>query len=152
VEVVTMRFSNPIDVTAEAPAGLFGTPLDKSDLMRLGQTGLLVAAAFIALLMVVRPTVNRLIALGTPEANARIGDAVPGQLLAAGLDSSLAAGDAAIGLLGGPDGGDPDAMVTLAKVDGQLRVSSLRRMTELVEQHPDQTLSIIRSWIQQETN
>ena len=152
VEVVTMRFSNPIDVTAEAPAGLFGTPLDKSDLMRLGQTGLLVAAAFIALLMVVRPTVNRLIALGTPEANARIGDAVPGQLLAAGLDSSLAGGDAAMGLLGGPDGGDPDAMVTLAKVDGQLRVSSLRRMTELVEQHPDQTLSIIRSWIQQETN
>jgi flagellar M-ring protein FliF len=152
VEVVTMRFSNPIDVTAEAPAGLFGTPLDKSDLMRLGQTGLLVAAAFIALLMVVRPTVNRLIALGTPEANARIGDVVPGQLLAAGLDSSLAAGDAAMGLLGGPDGGDPDAMVTLAKVDGQLRVSSLRRMTELVEQHPDQTLSIIRSWIQQETN
>jgi flagellar M-ring protein FliF len=152
VEVVTMRFSNPIDVTAEAPAGLFGTPLDKSDLMRLGQTGLLVAAAFIALLMVVRPTVNRLIALGTPEANARFGDAVPGQLLAGGPDSSLAAGDAAMGLLGGPDGGDPDAMVTLAKVDGQLRVSSLRRMTELVEQHPDQTLSIIRSWIQQETN
>ena len=152
VEVVTMRFSTPIDATADAPIGLFGTPLDKSDLMRLGQTGLLVAAGLITLLMVVRPTVNRLIALGAPESAARIGYAVPGQVLPAGQVSSLAGGDAAMGLLGGPEGDAPDAMVTLAKVDGQLRVSSLRRMTELVEQHPDQTLSIIRGWIQQETN
>ena len=151
VEVVTMRFASPIDAVADAPVGLFGTSLDKADLMRLGQTGLLVVAGLIALLVVVRPTVNRLIALGAPEAVASIGFAASGQALAAGV---AAGGDATAGFgqLTGPDGGEPDGMVTLAKVDGQLRASSLRRMTELVEQHPDQTLSIIRGWIQQETN
>ena len=151
VEVVTMRFASPIDAVADAPVGLFGTSLDKADLMRLGQTGLLVVAGLIALLVVVRPTVNRLIALGAPEAVASIGFAASGQALAAGV---AAGGDATAGFgqLTGPDGGEPDGMVTLAKVDGQLRASSLRRVTELVEQHPDQTLSIIRGWIQQETN
>ena len=149
VEVVTMRFSNPIDAVAEAPVGLFGTSLDKADLMRLGQTGLLVMAGLIALLVVVRPTVNRLIALGAPEASVSIGVAGSGQALGAGVS---AVGSAGFGLLAAPDDSEPDAMVTLAKVDGQLRASSLRRMTELVEQHPDQTLSIIRGWIQRETN
>ena len=155
VEVVTMRFSNPLDATPELPAGLFGTPLDKADLMRLAQTALLVMAGLVALLVVVRPTVNRLIALGAPEAVGSIGYGAPGQASPTGGPVNTLTGDASgtdQGLLAGPDGRDPDAMVTLAKVDGQLRASSLRRVTDLVEQHPDQTLSILRGWIQQETN
>ena len=155
VEVVTMHFSNPVDAAIDGPAGMFGTSLDKADLMRLGQTGLLVVAGLVALLVVVRPTVNRLIALGAPESGPSIANAAASQTLAANNHVSMVPGGGAgtgMGLLAGPDGSEPDAMVTLAKVDGQLRASSLRRMTELVEQHPDQTLSIIRGWIQQETN
>ena len=150
-----MRFSNPVDAAADVPVGLFGTSFDKADLLRLGQTGLLVVAGLVALLVVVRPTVNRLIALGAPGVGGSIGYAASGQAMPAGGNANMLPGEsvgAGPGLLAGPDGGAPEAMVTLAKVEGQLRVSSLRRMTELVEQHPDQTLSIIRSWIQQEAN
>ncbi len=160
VEVVTMRFTNPLELAAEAPKGLFGISLDKSDMMRLGQTGLLVAAGLIALLVVVRPTVNRLIALGAPEGTGRIGLASAAQPVAMGAANGLPRQTAMFAdghgggasLLAGPDNTDPEAMVTLAKVEGQMRASSLRRMTELVEQHPEQTLSIIRGWIQQEAH
>ena len=53
-------------------------------------------------------------------------------------------------LLAGGGAAEDDDMVTLGKVQGQLRVSSLRRLTSLVDQHPDETLSIIRGWIAQE--
>ncbi len=160
VDVVSMRFTNPIDPATEVASGLFGTSLDKSDMMRLGQTGLLVTAGLIALLVVVRPTVNRLLALGAPQGVVDIGLAGTGQAVTIGGSSgaprqaSMFADEHAggAGLLTGPDSANPDAMVTLARVEGQLHASSLRRVTELVERHPEQTLSIIRGWIQQGTH
>jgi flagellar M-ring protein FliF len=43
-----------------------------------------------------------------------------------------------------------DAMVDLANIEGQMRASSLRKLAEMVERHPDETLSIMRSWMNQE--
>ena len=157
VEVVPMRFAAPQDAGVEVAAGLFGLGIDKADLMRLSQTGLLVVAALVALLMVVRPTVNRLIALspasgvggpGLPGADG-VTAGMPGKrdpmaMLAAGMDPAQA-------LLGNDPTDDDahDGMVTLAKVDGQLRAASLRHLTDLVDKHPNETLSIIRGWIQE---
>jgi flagellar M-ring protein FliF len=31
-----------------------------------------------------------------------------------------------------------------------MRASSIRRLAELVEKHPDESLSIVRGWMQQE--
>ena len=41
-------------------------------------------------------------------------------------------------------------MVNIAQIEGQMRASSLRRIGELVEKHPDETLSIVRGWMVQE--
>ena len=35
----------------------------------------------------------------------------------------------------------------MANVQGQLRASAIRKVTQLVERHPDTTLAIIRAWI-----
>ena len=35
-------------------------------------------------------------------------------------------------------------MVQLANIEGQLRASSIRRLAELVDKHPDESLSIVR--------
>ena len=160
VEVATMRFALPQDAGVDAAAGLFGFSFDKADLMRLSQTGLMVVAALVALLMVVRPTVNRLIALA--PAGAAGGLSLPGAAAAGGRGQALAGTrDAAAMLAAGMDpaqalltsghgnGDEDDGLVTLAKVDGQLRASSLRRLTDLVDKHPDETLAIIRGWIQE---
>jgi flagellar M-ring protein FliF len=33
-----------------------------------------------------------------------------------------------------------------------MRASSLRRISEIVEKHPEETLSIVRGWMVQESN
>ena len=45
---------------------------------------------------------------------------------------------------------EDESMVNIAQIEGQMRASSLRRIGELVEKHPDETLSIVRGWMVQE--
>ena len=42
---------------------------------------------------------------------------------------------------------EDDDIVTMSNIQGQLRASSIRKVTQLVDQHPDTTLGIIRGWI-----
>ena len=37
--------------------------------------------------------------------------------------------------------------MTMNNIQGQLRASSIRKVTQLVDRHPDTTLGIIRAWI-----
>ena len=41
-------------------------------------------------------------------------------------------------------------MVNVAQIEGQIRASSIRRIAELAEKHPDETLTIVRGWMAQE--
>ena len=89
----------------------------------------------------------------------------PGTLsIATGANEEIAAGNPNPGIgqsrAAGPlgiehGGGDPartlgevdDDTVTMAQIQGQLRASSIRKVTQLIELHPDTTLGIIRGWI-----
>jgi flagellar M-ring protein FliF len=158
VEVVNMRFAHE-DQMVEPPAFL-GLKLDKPDVMRLAQTGLVGVLGILALLLVLRPMMLRLTNL--PGIEAPLADlALAGAMAAGGADQAMladAAGAPGVPRLSGPAsaGGrgpaadEKDAMVSLASVEGQLRASSIRRIAELVEKHPEQSLSIVRGWIQQE--
>ncbi len=152
VEVASMRFVNE-DVPAAEATGLLGVRLDKADMIRLIQTGLFGIIGLLALLLVLRPMVFRLIAIqpgsggidvltetegGSPEAlAAAIGGVIPG----AG-HPALAGGVA--GLL------EDDSLVNVAQIEGQMRASSLRKLSDLVEKHPNETLTIMRGWMAQE--
>jgi flagellar M-ring protein FliF len=122
--------------------------------MHLAQTGLLGLVALLALLFVLRPMVTRLITLapgggmdslppgGSPIALAGAGATA---LLANSPGvQAVRAGISATPLL------EDESMVNLAQIEGQIRASSLRRVTELVDKHPDETLSIVRGWMVQE--
>lgn len=165
VDVVSMRFASD-ETQAPAKAGLFAFRLDKADLMHLVQTGLLGLVALLALLLVLRPMAVRLTALGAAslatagggigalpapdgDAAAALAGANPGTLLA------MASGPGAQALRAGlgPQAQallEDESMVNLAQIEGQIRASSIRRVTELVEKHPDETLSILRGWLVQE--
>ena len=161
VEVVNMRFAADPDAAGASPGGMFGLGLERGDLMHLAQTALLGLVAVAALLLVLRPMVLRLTA---PLAGMA---ALPGSAGAAAMGGGgtlqMSAGEAG-GLLGGPDalsGAVPalsgpagaledESMVRLSNIDGQLRASSIRRLVDLVDRHPDESLSILRGWLQQE--
>ncbi len=38
-------------------------------------------------------------------------------------------------------------MVSIAMVEGQMRASSITRMQDLVDRHPDEALGVVRRWM-----
>ncbi|MFD1379064.1 hypothetical protein [Fodinicurvata halophila] len=41
-------------------------------------------------------------------------------------------------------------MLNMSQVEGQIKASSIRKVSELVDKHPQETLGIIRNWVYQE--
>ena len=169
VNVVSMRFVTDAPPIAE-PGGLLGVRLEKPDFMKLAQTALLGIIGLLALLLVLRPMVGRLTALA-PAGAAGAGGGLAlaggsgGLVLAGGSGgAALAGGGQAASMTGsggmialpGPGGNlsqaqqDDDAMISLSQIEGQMRASSLRKLSDVVSKHPDETLTIMRGWLAQE--
>jgi flagellar M-ring protein FliF len=82
----------------------------------------------------------------------------PRQALAAG--GAAGAGSAALPGQGGqqalpgqpgqqalPGPQEGEAMVSLAMVEGQMRASSIAKVQQLVDKHPEETLQVVRRWL-----
>jgi len=167
VDVVSLRFTADPDLADETPQPTLPFGLEKADLLRLLQMAVFGVLALLALMMVLRPMVRRLTASVSPGAIATTTDG--GELRIA---DGRAAGDASIrsanssagnlpalagpGREGSSNGSATNAflqdesMVNIANVEGQLRASSIRRVADLVEKHPEESLSIVRAWMHQE--
>jgi len=150
VELVSMRFADTTEAAASEPAaGLMGLGLERADWMNLGQSAIMGLVVLLALLFVVRPMAMRLTGGGAPGggADAPMLEAATGggrALTVTRGGGGLAGGGAATALLA------DESMVELANIEGQIRASSIRRIAELVEKHPDESLNIMRGWIAQE--
>ena len=152
VEVASMRFAKEDAGSAEVN-GILGMKLEKSDLVHLAQTVLVGLIGIVALLVVLRPMVLRITAMA-PSAIGSGGGAVPAALAGPG-GMPMVTGAAQQAALTGPALMPPlledESMVNISQIEGQMRASSLRRITELVEKHPEETLAIVRGWMVQES-
>jgi flagellar M-ring protein FliF len=159
VQVVNMKFAEP--EIAEEP-GMMLLGLDKTDLMRLAELVVLAVVAMLVLLLVVRPLLGRILAMPS-VAPANVALAGPGDQLALppGAAAALAIpGPAPTGLPGLPSmpssseaeaiAAEIDQMIDLNQVEGRVRASSIRKISDLVDQHPEQAVSLIRQWVYQE--
>jgi len=120
--------------------------------------GLAGALLVLVLLLVVRPLLNRLLALPSSEAAEA---SLPG--LTPEAAAALPPGAAAALALTGPNdmmqqaladaenmANELDQMIDINQVEGRVRASSLKKISELVDQHPEQAVNIMRQWIYQE--
>lgn len=139
VEVVNLRFARAPDagVTAEKPSMFsFG----KDDIMR----GVEILAALIAALgvifFVLRPLVAGLIA---PRGASAAAGGAP-MLAAPGGGSVASLAPPSAGALPSPTG---DPGLDVARINGQLNQSSVKRVAEVIEQNPDESAQILRTWL-----
>lgn len=159
VEVINMQFA--ADEAVDDGMSVLG--LEKSDLMRIAELVVLSLVAILVLLLVVRPLLNRVLAIpgAAPEQFAIAGPG--GAALPPGAAAALAlpgaGGDLAALTSGDGSGGMGDItnianeieqMIDINQVEGRVRASSLKRISELVDQHPEQAVNIMRQWIYQE--
>ena len=49
--------------------------------------------------------------------------------------------------LAGPRGNDIEKMIDIAQVDGQVSASSVKKVGEIVQRHPEEAVSIMRHWL-----
>ncbi len=141
VELINMRFSNPDDLNVPLDGPLFG--LTKSDYFRIGEIFVLAIVGILVILLVVRPLVARTL------------DALPSALEAAKERTLLADQSEESPALAGPTGtgisgplpDDDDSLIDLDQVEGRVKASTLKKIAEIVERHPEETVGIIRQWM-----
>jgi flagellar M-ring protein FliF len=61
-----------------------------------------------------------------------------------------------LALPGGPSPGmegpsEIEQMIDIAQVEGRVRASSIKKIGEIVEKHPEEAVAILRTWMYQET-
>jgi flagellar M-ring protein FliF len=149
VTVVNVRFPGPeVGEGVEAANPLMG--FDKNDIMRAAELGIMVVVAALIIFFVVRPLLK-----AAPSG----GGGVPMMMM-----SGHQGGVQTVG----PDGVprqisvDPvtgqalqipilpaeiDQKIDIARIEGQVKASSVKRVAEFVERHPDESVSILRTWL-----
>ncbi|MFZ5720769.1 MAG: flagellar basal-body MS-ring/collar protein FliF [Pseudomonadota bacterium] len=156
VSVINVRFP-----TVDSGEGVVAaSPLmgfDKNDIMRAVELAVLAVVGILMIFFVARPLLG---GAGGGKGgksggggNALVGPA-PVQRVMVSPDGQpmQIAGDGGSHLaLPGPDSSEGGSRIDMARVDGQVRASAVKKVSEFVERHPDESVAILRSWLHETT-
>jgi flagellar M-ring protein FliF len=156
VTVVNVRFPAADDAGGvEASNPLMG--FDKNDIMRAAELGVLALVGVLMLLFIARPLLKG--ATGGP-----VGRALPALTAASAPlvtrvvttpdgQSMQVAVDPATGqplALPNPQA-ELDQRIDIARIEGQVKASSVKRVAEFVDNHPEESVSLLRTWLHETT-
>lgn len=144
VEVVSLRFAEPPADDAAGP-GMFDLSFSSTTIARLAESAIYAVVALLAILLVGRPAVGRLVTLAAQPAGAIAGTA--GAALAGPGGVAAQSGQPGDPAALTAEGETEQAMISLAMVEGQMRASSIMKLQELVDRHPEEALSVVRRWM-----
>jgi len=151
IEVVNLQFAQ-VDTDEEVidERLLFG--FEKSDLLDVAEIFTVAIMIILVVMLVLQPMVARLLSMdggGTTDTG-----------LSDELDADLLAMGPATPALAAPEGGAPDAayeeeeedsLIDIQGVEGKVKASSIRKVEEIVENYPKETVAVIRGWMSGET-
>ncbi|AUG51986.1 flagellar basal-body MS-ring/collar protein FliF [Thalassospira marina] len=148
VEVINMKFADTSDMFSDAPVDTF-LGLDKNEVFRIAEMLVLAIVAILVILLVVRPLLTR--AFETLPSAADMAQrqllAEDGSMLAEGGQPALA-GPAPVP--GAHMADEHDELINISQVEGRVKASSVKKIGEIVDKHPEEALAIIRNWLYQE--
>jgi len=145
VEVINMRFTD-VELPPEPTLNLF-FGFQKQDLLQIAEMLVILILSILVILLVVRPLISRAF------------EALPSAMGAMAEGGRMIADQAqlAAGALAAPPSPDVSAdedlfeeLIDIDRVEGRVKASSVKKVGEIVEKHPDEALSIVRNWLYQE--
>lgn len=134
VEVANMKFaSNQPEIEEVNEVLIMG--FTKDELIRIAEGIGVAIVAILVILLVIRPLINNAFETNTANGEGRLlGDnAEEDNLL---LSNFLNEEDSEI-----------DELINMNKIDGRIKVSSLKKINDIVEKNPDAAVNIIRGWL-----
>jgi flagellar M-ring protein FliF len=146
VQVDNMAFAR-MDTTDGTPAPTPLLGLDGQDWFKIIEVAILSVTALLIGFFVARPLISRMFSpnvalLAAPAQGSVIAGMLPAP---AGAVASVQQVDAS---------GQPVALsapqrasIDISQIDGQVRESSIKKVGEVVQSHPDEALAIIRTWL-----
>lgn len=150
VRVVNMRFAQAPDLDASHTDTILG--VDSQSVSRLVEV-IVIAVVFILLVfLVVRPLLSKIfesapaaMATATEDEQALLTDQTggapgePGRQIVGGVETY--ADDIA---------DEMDQMIDIAHIEGRVKASSMKKVGEIIDKHPEEAVSILRNWMYQE--
>lgn len=145
VQVVNMPFAHlDTEVGTPAPAPLLG--LDGPDWFKIIEAAILSLTALLIGLFVLRPLIARMFApIPTPGLAMVSSSPVAGQLPAPAAQKAEIGAPSTPAMIAPPK----ESMIDISRIEGQVRESSVKKVGEVVQAHPEEALAILRSWLHQ---
>jgi flagellar M-ring protein FliF len=147
VAVSNVRFTRPVPLGEVAKPGMFA--FEKADIMRAIELLILAIVSIAMMIFIVKPLMSG-IASGSPM----LAGAQGMPALAAGnagvpqIPTGEPSANISAGALPSPaqieDVGDT---IDVAKIQGQVKASSVNKVAEIVDSHPEESISILRTWL-----
>lgn len=143
LEVVNMQFAE-IDTSEDLPDNtLFG--FDKNKLLDVAEVVTVAVMIILVILLVLQPMVGRLLANeGTGLDEETEHDLLTGRPLAPALEGPAQEFEPA------NLEEEESSMIDVQKVEGKVKASSVKKVEDIVDAYPTETVSVIRSWMTQD--
>ena len=142
IEVVNVRFNRDAlsagGTGAEEGGLLSSFAFDKNDIMRGVELLVLLVTGFLLTFFVLRPL------LKTASGTNKTSKAVAGGVTQ--LETEEVGNPA---LLAPPS--DMEQRIDIARIEGQVKASSIKKVADFVQQHPEESTSILRAWVHEPT-
>jgi flagellar M-ring protein FliF len=152
LELVNLQFYAPEELPVDTKEpGLFD--FSKQDIMRIAEVFVMAIVALLVILLVARPIINHVLKSAQEK---REQERAAAEQAAAQAQLLPGAAGGMPGALGGPAPGmegpsEIEQMIDIAQVEGRVRASSIKKIGEIVEKHPEEAVAILRTWMYQET-
>lgn len=157
LDVVNLQFAKPDQPTGKTEAASTILGFERTDVMRMGEMLVIAVVALLVILLVVRPLMFKLLDSGfaqsAPDSGPLLTDSTGGAPALPpppGMQPAAAIAQvAAMPITPPPARQAIDAMIDIGQVDGRVAASSIRKIGEIVEKHPEEAVAIVRSWMYQ---
>lgn len=174
IQISNQQFVDVLGGSSEPQAVLLG--LDEDAVARIAEMLILAVAGILALLLIVRPLVTKMFegsatgqlatmgpegqilgetmqlqgGMAPPALTGPAGSTLPPAGVAEGGGAIAASGaeEASEALaIASQEPSELEEMINISQIEGKIKASSLKKIGEIIEKHPDEATNVIRGWL-----
>ena len=155
LEIINLQFAE-IDDGGEVVDERFIFGFNKSDLIDSAEILIIAIMIILVVLLVLQPMVSKLMSIEMPNKAVGLDDMLQHDLLAASPANPALAPPATGVVQLGVDGepivaNDSDDLIDIQGIEGKVKASTVKKVEEIVENYPAESVSVIRNWMSQES-